>query len=99
VTDGQVKAEAALFRARLAANDIAHGLNPYATPNQFATIGTLKPGQRGYTLPWAFSLEYPVFADDGGTRSVPVGRDNGGRLWIGSEGLTALIMRERGDSE
>ena len=94
MTGGQVKAQAALFRARLDASAIRNGTNPYAMPKQICTIGDLKPGQSGYTLPWAFSPDYPVFEREGGTASMPIGRDLAGRLWIGSEMMTKLVIAE-----
>jgi hypothetical protein len=89
-----VKAMAALFAARLDANAISRGINPYAEPDQIATIGTLEPGQKGFTVPWAFSLEYPVFEEAGGTVNMPVGRDADGKLWIGTVYLTALLLAD-----
>lgn len=82
------RAELALFTARLDANAISYGVDPYWN-DKIATIGSLKPGQNGYTLPWAFSLNYPVYSRDAGNATMPVGRSADGELWIGDNAAQA----------
>lgn len=54
-------------------------------------IGGLKPGQSGFIVPWAFCPEYAVYARQGGTLSVEVGRNADGKWWTSVDDLASVI--------